>query len=105
MKSILTFIIFFLTLNAMSSDYQIKSVELGAMDENNRKTLCVLVIEIEGEELGIIEDITDCYYTRKYKPFVGQKLELELPFDRMIAPSSALTHHLPRRTYLFSDFD
>ncbi len=45
------------------------SYELGALDQEQQKTLCLTVVRVpqNGKLLGIVEDLYDCFYARAAK--------------------------------------
>jgi hypothetical protein len=72
---------------------EVQDVTIGALDWEGRPTLCVVVVkDLQSQELlGLIEDITDCYWARQAK---HQKI-LRVPVDAF-APldNTAMLQHL-----------
>lgn len=108
MKNFLILIFCLLSWNAFSMELDVLSSEFPLEDQDQRKTLCLTVVRVpaSGKLLGIVEDITDCFYARKARKIQGQKLDVETSYLKKIMDKK-LGQHLqridPQLEFYFSD--
>ena len=105
MKTILTAL--FLLSSSLSyasglTSARVVSADIGVSDRQERQTLCVAVVEITPslETIAIVEDITDCYYTRQAK--AADVIEVSLADLKPIDGPQGFDSSLP---FYFSDVE
>lgn len=92
------FIAFLLTLSsafASSLEVEVIDTKIAMNDYTNRPTLCLSVVrEVNtGKLFGIVEDITDCFYTRQARR--SQESTISIPTKMLSSMSdSEMLHHL-----------
>jgi hypothetical protein len=67
MKAFILVLAFFSFIQAQAQTFDVIKTEIGFHDQNQNPSLCVVVV-IEpksGKQMAIVEDISDCFYTRK----------------------------------------
>ena len=106
--TILIFCLFCLDSFAQEIEVDVISTEVGIEDQHFNPTLCLTIIRVPstGTLIGIIEDIRDCFYTRKAKKAATSKLSIDLTNLKKIK-SHSLGPHLqkidPQLEFLFSE--
>jgi len=78
MKTLLIILSLALTLSAQASQLEVIDSHIGLNDYSERPTLCLTIVRDthSGELLGILEDITDCFYARKAARNPSRMLEI-----------------------------
>jgi hypothetical protein len=98
MKKIILIISCFICLSAFSdSTVEVISTEFPLEDQLGRNSLCLLIVRIpsSGALLGVVEDITDCFYARAAKRAPHHKIKLPLKKLSKIQ-DKGLREHLQR---------
>lgn len=94
MKTFLALITFALALSVQAAQLEVMDAQIGVLDYTNRPTLCLTVVrDLETNELlGIVEDITDCFYARKASRNPSMILELPDNAFRKMDAGKMLIH-------------
>jgi hypothetical protein len=63
-------------------------------DDENNKTLCLTVVRVplNGDLIGIVESLTDCYYARLANSNPGLPLKIDLSLLSPIEHSNLMRH-------------
>lgn len=110
MKSL--FILLFCLLSvdgfAKTLEVDVLSAEYGVEDHLQKKTLCLTVVRLpsNGELLGVVEDIGDCFYARMAKRSPDHKIRLNVQNLRSLEMPELHDHLQSLDTqlkFLFSD--
>lgn len=96
MKNILILIFCLLSFNsfAKSIEVDVISAEFGVEDHFQNKTLCLTVVRVpaNGELIGLVEDIQDCFYARTAKRSPDHKIRVDLKKLRAFTVHELQTH-------------
>ena len=106
--TILIFCLFCFQSFAQEIEVDILSTEIGIEDQHFKPSLCLTVVRVptSGALIGVIEDIRDCFYTRKANKASTSKMKIDLTALKSIK-SPALGSHLQKMDsqleFLFSE--
>ncbi len=82
MKIFITTLFFLTSLNSFAKTQKVDiiSAEYGVEDHEQSKTLCLTIVRIpeSGNLIGIVEDISDCYYARLAKKAHSSQMSMTL---------------------------
>lgn len=94
MKTLIAIITFAFALSVQAAQLEVMDAQIGVLDYTNRPTLCLTVVrDLETNELlGIVEDITDCFYARKALRNPSMILELHDNAFRKMDAGKMLIH-------------
>ncbi|MFP5491594.1 MAG: hypothetical protein ACLGG0_08840 [Bacteriovoracia bacterium] len=94
MKTLLAILTLALVLSAEAAQMEVMDAQIGMLDYTDRPTLCLTVVrDLETDELlGIVEDITDCFYARKASRNPSMILELSDNAFRKMNSGKMLIH-------------
>ncbi len=93
---------------AQEIEVDILSAEIGIEDQDFKQSLCLTVVRVpaSGVLIGVLEDIRDCFYTRKAKKAPTSKMKIDFSALKTIK-SDALGSHLQKMDsqleFLFSE--
>lgn len=110
MKNILILIVCLFAYNsfAKTTEVDVLSAEFGVEDESLKKSLCLTVIRLpaNGELIGVVEHIQDCFYARLARRAQRHTISIELGKLKTFSDTS-LERHLQnldgQLRFLFSE--
>lgn len=88
---------------------KIAGVEIAAIDETGQESLCITYLESEvrAKTYGIVEDLHDCYYARKFSKVIGSTQKI--PSGYLFSMYEGLNDHLllnkDNVQYVFSEVE
>lgn len=110
-KSILILIFMIITMQSVYAKQfingKIAGVEIAAVDETGRESLCITYLhsETSSKTYGIVEDLYDCYYARKFSKVIGstQKIPSGYLFSMYEGLNDYLLTNKANVQYVFSE--
>ena len=112
-KSILILLFMIVTMQSVYAKQfisgKVAGVEIAAVDETGRESLCITYLhsETRSKTYGIVEDLYDCYYARKFSKVIGSTQKI--PSGYLFSMYEGLNDHLlmskDEVQYLFSEVE
>ncbi len=112
-KSILILLFMIITMQSVYAKQfisgKIAGVEIAAVDETGRESLCITYLhsEARSKTYGIVEDLYDCYYARKFSKVIGSTQKI--PNGYLFGMYEGLNDHLiaskDNVQYVFSEVE
>lgn len=112
-KSILILIFMIITMQTVYAKQfisgKIAGVEIAVTDETGRESLCITYLQSEKrlKTYGIVEDLYDCYYAKKFSKVIGstQKIPSGYLFDMYEGLKDHLLLNKDNVQYVFSEVE